>query len=252
MVDQEKLQDEAEKILSSASDQQITIRLMGGLAFRLKCPMYLDLFERLKRKPPEDLDFAGLSSQTKKVTSLFEGRGYTVDPTVLRALEYGTKRYLFNCSWTHADLFVDQLRMCHVIDFKERLSFSDSTIPLSDLFLQKMQIVELNEKDVVDMAVLLLEHNVRDDESGINRQYISKCLASDWGFYYTFKQNLNQLLDYVQKSDILTMTQKEEISERAKEILRTVESEPKTFQWKLRSKVGPRQKWYTDVYEVHS
>ena len=68
------------------------------------------------------------------------------------------------------------------------------TISLADLFLEKVQIVKMGEKDAKDIAILLLEHELGDQDKGsINAEYISKLMADDWGFYYTTITNLRKL-----------------------------------------------------------
>ena len=39
--------------------------------------------------------------------------------------------------------------MCHDIPFKDRLEIDYPTIPLAELLLEKMQIVQINEKDLI-------------------------------------------------------------------------------------------------------
>ena len=49
----------------------------------------------------------------------------------------------------------DRLDFCHVIPWSEqRLQADAPTLPLAELQLEKMQIVKLNEKDVIDTVML--------------------------------------------------------------------------------------------------
>lgn len=52
------------------------------------------------------------------------------------------------------DIFLDRLEMCHDIDFKGRLELDYPTIPLAEMLLEKLQIVQINEKDVKDVIIL--------------------------------------------------------------------------------------------------
>ena len=38
--------------------------------------------------------------------------------------------------------------------------WTDPTIPVTELLLSKLQIVKINEKDVVDVVLLLLDHPI--------------------------------------------------------------------------------------------
>jgi hypothetical protein len=60
------------------------------------------------------------------------------------------------------------------------------TISLVDLLLEKMQIVRINEKDIIDTIMLLREHDVgSSDDETINIDYMAKTCKSDWGLWKT-------------------------------------------------------------------
>ena len=61
------------------------------------------------------------------------------------------------------DIFEDELNMCHVVNFRNRLHLDSPTITLADLSLEKFQIVRLNEKDIRDMLMLFAAHPVGDN-----------------------------------------------------------------------------------------
>ena len=58
----------------------------------------------------------------------------------------------------HLDVFLDKLEFCHTVRWNGRLEHEEDTIPLAELLIQKMQIVEINEKDLIDTIMLLLEY----------------------------------------------------------------------------------------------
>ena len=123
------------------------------------------------------------------------------------------------------------------------------TITLADFLLEKMQIVQLNDKDKIDTVVLLREHEIGDvDKETINAQYISKLLAKDWGFYYTVTTNLGKIKEYAQSS--MTEEDSRDVAAKADQLVQRIENEPKTTGWKMRARVGPKKKWYKDVEEV--
>ena len=49
---------------------------------------------------------------------------------------------------------------------KGRLQLDDPTITTTDLLLEKMQIAEINLKDIKDTLVLLLDHPIGDPPAG--------------------------------------------------------------------------------------
>jgi len=58
------------------------------------------------------------------------------------------------------DVFLDKFRMEQSLDFRQRLRLDDVTIPITDLLLTKLQIVELNEKDLKDIVAILEDHEL--------------------------------------------------------------------------------------------
>ena len=75
---------------------------------------------------------------------------------------------------------------CAITLISELVSTVDErTLSLSDLLLTKMQIVEVNEKDLLDVVAIFIDYDVVDNEQGINFQYISKLTSNDWGLQKT-------------------------------------------------------------------
>ncbi len=80
------------------------------------------------------------------------------------------------------DVFVGEFQMCHKIDIAGRLEVDNPTIPLAELLLTKLQIVQLNRKDIVDIAAILYDHEVGEgDRDMVNGTYIAQALSGDWG-----------------------------------------------------------------------
>ena len=69
---------------------------------------------------------------------------------------------------TSVDVIMDRLNMCHVLDFADRIDRMPDTLDIADLLLTKLQVVELNEKDVHDIAppALGLSRCAAGDEPG--------------------------------------------------------------------------------------
>lgn len=241
--------DRATELVDAAREEGIPMRILGSLAYRLHCPQNLQLFDAMKRDLT-DVDFAARSDRRKDLRAFLEGRGYVIDQDVLVATE--GSRYCFadpNSSML-VDVFFDELFFCHQIPLKDRLELDYPTIPLADLVLEKMQIVEINAKDIKDTLVLLLEHPLgSDDREQIDAAYIAKLLAADWGFYYTVTTNLGKLRRLGEEHGKLSGDQWEVVGGRIDELTQTIEEEPKTRRWKVRARIGPRVKWYQEVAE---
>jgi hypothetical protein len=166
----------------------------------------------------------------------------------------GTKRqiYLDPNSERHVDIFVGNFEMCHKLPLNSRLHLDSVTVPLAELLLSKAQIVELNHKDALDIASLLLYNETGDTDDGrINLDYIAKLCAQDWGLYKTTSMNLKRVADIVSDEKLnLTEAERGLILKRASKIQQTFETMPKSLAWQMRDKVGTRVRWYEEVEEV--
>jgi len=234
-----RIQDEAEK-------EGIHLRLLGALAFRYQCSENRDQFEALKRRIT-DIDFAASTGHREELLSFFKRQGYLVDENTL--IIGGGYRYIFENpqKQKHIDIFFDQLEMCHTIFFKERLGIDSRTITLADLLLEKMQIINISQKDFKDTAILLLEHDIGRDDTRINMEYIDSIMSKDWGFFHTFTTNLNKLDDTLAQFESFDDSQKGIIHLRINEIVKGVNSSEKSLKWKARAKIGTKVRWYRQV-----
>lgn len=80
------------------------------------------------------------------------------------------------------DVFVGAFSMCHEIPIAERLHHEPLTVPLAELLLTKLQIVELNERDERDIYNLCFHHEISSaGEPGIEGSLIGDLCARDWG-----------------------------------------------------------------------
>ena len=120
-----------------------------------------------------------------------------------------------------------------------------------DLLLEKMQIFQINEKDIIDTIMLLREHEVGStDDEKINIDYLSKTCKSNWGLWKTLTTNLDKVDRLLDQYDLLNTDDMRIVRERLHSIRQRIDDEPATLGWKLRSRIGERIKWYRDVDEV--
>ena len=245
----ELLSQEHHRILEAANQNQVTMRLLGALAFELRCPEQAGLRKALGRTL-SDLDYTALSKHWEQVINVLTGLGYEFDER--RAMLHGLDRVIFfHPTGLRVDVFFDRLDMCHTIDFRERISLDAETITLADLFLEKMQIVRITHKDIIDTLSLFMAHPVTDTEEGINAAYIAKRLSSDWGFYYTATTNLKRVRDeFLDQYTLIPEADRRLARGRMDDMLDRIEAAPKSLQWKMRAQVGTRMKWYKDVGEL--
>jgi hypothetical protein len=150
-------------------------------------------------------------------------------------------------------VFLDQLQFSHTINLKGRLKEETVTMPLAELFLEKMQIAKICEKDLIDSIMLLREYDFGDtDEEHINTKIILGYLTKDWGFWKTATDNLKTVKDYVDKYPQLKEEDRKVVRSRVDFILGKIDKAPKSMKWKMRSKVGTKVKWYQEVDELET
>ena len=242
--------DESMRILQEAEKQGVTLRVMGSIAIRLHCPDTIDLIKKLGR-PITDIDYVGYDKQSSKIQKLFENLGYMQRQLSYSYVQAGRLIFINPANQEVVDIFLNRLAMCHTIDYSKRLEVDSPTVPLAEIILQKMQIVMISEKDVKDTFVLFREHEVGDNDNNmINGGYIAKLMSKDWGFYYTAITNLQKAKNLMPQFSVLSEQDKTIISNRIDSLLKRIEDEPKSGSWKTRAKVGPRKKWYKDVYSA--
>ena len=217
---------EANRILDVARSAGVNLRLMGAIAFRMRCPNGADLFAGSGRHLT-DIDFASTAKDLNRVSRMFKELGYSPDERMTFLGEYGNQLIFNHPTSIHVDVFFDQLKMCQTIDFRKRLTVDQKTLPLSELLLEKMQIVQINRKDLVDTTILLLEHPVGDDDQKINARYISELLSEDWGFHHTFTTNLHNVRNFLNECDYLSEPEKKMVKTRSTLSLRKIEAHPR-------------------------
>ena len=245
---------EALQIVEKAQQQGLTLRVLGATAFRIHCPKYVHVHISMGRVVT-DIDFAGYSKEGERIEQ-FLSRDHFQSERHQASLTPGlfVGRHIYENPQTglHVDIFEDELNMCHVVNFRNRLHLDFPTITLADLALEKLQIVTLNEKDVRDMLMLFAAHPIGDiEKETINGKYIADIMSKDWGFYYTTTLNLGKIRKGIERyKDLFTAQDNQNIAERITRLEQMIESAPKSLKWKARAAIGPRVQWYNDVEEV--
>jgi hypothetical protein len=245
---------EAIRIVEKAQENGLTLRVLGATAFRIHCPDYVHVHISMGRVVT-DIDFAAYSKEGERIEKFLAKDHFQSErhqASLTPGLFAGRHIYENPETGLHVDIFEDELNMCHVVNFRNRLNLDYPTIPLADLTLEKLQIVTLNEKDVRDMLMLFAAHPVGDTEKEtINGKYIADIMSKDWGFYYTTTMNLGKIRKGMDRyKDLFSAQDHQNIQERITKLEQMIERAPKSLKWKARAAIGPRVQWYNDVEEV--
>jgi hypothetical protein len=243
----------AEMLIARAEADDVALRMVGSLAYRVHCGRHADKLDQLGREIPQDLDLVAPSRTFRQLEKVFGDCGFVMDEQVAMASDRTQLYFQERASGLGVDVYLGRLTYCHEIDFDGRLEQDSPTAPLAELWLTKLQIVELTGKDVSDMLVLLLEHELTDGEEPdtIDIERICGVLGADWGFYYTVENNLAKLEQSLVEISALDEGEKAIVAGRLERFRKGIEDTPKTRKWKMRQRVGPRVKWYQPVEEKH-
>jgi hypothetical protein len=235
---------EGVRLLERASASGVLVRVLGGVAVALHAEGGLaPPFVRTYR----DLDLVVRRGGRRDAGRLLQDAGY--EPHVPFNALHGNERLLFfdRQHDRQVDVFVGSLRMCHEIPLEGRLELERQTVPLAELLLTKLQIVELNEKDVTDAAAILHGHEVgSDDDDRVNGARVAELCAADWGLWRTITANLREVRARV----VLPDEEAERVRGRLDNLLARIEAEPKSRGWRLRARIGERKRWYELPEEV--
>jgi hypoxanthine phosphoribosyltransferase len=243
----EELLQKALQIISEAEKRGIEVRLLGGLAFAYLSGASDEL--KVFKRHYNDIDLASTRRQASQLNALLTELGL-VPNKVFNAL-HGYDRLQFFYGQTKVDVFLDEFKMSHYLDLKARLGLSHVTIPVSDLLLTKLQIHELTEKDMLDVASLLAKFKFgnADSSTTIDAGYIANLLSKDWGFYKTATDNIRKIEAHVQGLNI-SQEIKSKIIGELEYLLGAIMEKPKSASWKIRAKIGERVRWYALPEEV--
>ncbi len=250
-AERERFENEVRRIVDAGTAAGVTLRLLGSLAFQFHCPEYGFLQEKMGRAYT-DIDLAGYNREAKNIRALMAGLGYVEDKEIWVVSEGGRAIFNHDGLRLHVDVFYEKLDFSHVIPWAGRLEKDSPTLPLAELLLEKMQIVQINEKDVIDTIMLLLEHPLGDqDHETINMARVAKLCSEEWGLWRTATMNLNKVRQIASGNSHLDERQRAHVASQVEGALAHIEAAPKSMAWRMRARVGDRVKWYKDVDEVH-
>jgi len=267
MASQDKfILEEGLRIVTEAETKGVILRILGAIAFMHHSQNFSGLFRDLARLGKEnlftDIDLIGYKKQRKDIRELMEDQlKFEVDRHVLmlhsdrRLIYYHPKNQMI------VDIFLDALQFSHDLVFgtdpkNGRLNLDYPTIPLPDLLLQKLQIHEINEKDLKDIFALVRAHSLSNDTTtrdAINLNRICEVLSEDWGFWKDSVTNLTktqELASQLRDKGLISEEDRNDFFEKTTEILGKVENYPKSKNWIKRAKAGASKPWWSDVDEI--
>lgn len=239
---------EAERLSASALQSGLPARLIGGLAIWLRCPsVRTGPFARSY----DDMDFAVAARGSAAFKDFLAAEGYLPD-RFFNGLHGETRLYFAapDGRWS-IDVVIDELTMSHRLDLRTRLDGPSPTVSLADLLLSKLQVWEINRKDLGDTLCVLADHRLGADDSDpetISLRRITAVLGADWGFCHTAERNLGKLAELWTEAPLPAPPY--DAGEQIESLRRAIDEAPKTRGWRMRSRIGERVRWYEVPEEV--
>ena len=235
-------QQRASALVDRAQERGVLLRLIGGVAVAVHSP---SAAEHGLARDYADVDYIAAGGSARVLDELLGELDYHPDVR-FNSLHGARRRLYFDDTRTHQiDMFVNSFEMCHVLPMStDRLRLDSPTVPLAELFLTKAQIVELNDKDLLDLLALLSAHDVGDgDQETVNLARIVELTRGDWGLWQTVIGTLAKIdaaLPSADLDDDLSIC----IGERTNQIRVAINDAPKSVKWKARARIGDRVRWY--------
>ncbi len=241
-----EVRNEVSRLAPLLAEGKGPARLMGGLAVWLTSPtVRTPVFER----PYGDLDLVARKDDRAAIQTFLEGEGYVPDKRFNTL--YGAHRLYYAAptgAWT-IDVIFDRLEMSHELDLRDRLSAPGATLPLADLLLSKLQIWEINRKDVADALCLLADHPLAEGgHDTIDVRRITRVLATDWGFCHTVERNLGKVAELAVAERVAGTPH--DVEDQVARLTTAIAAAPKSLSWKARARVGERLPWYDTPEEI--
>jgi hypothetical protein len=232
---------EGARLLRAAEADGVPLRLIGGVAVCMRAGERMpDCF----RRSYGDLDFVTGKKSSGAAQKLFREAGY--EPQVAFNALNSKERLLFEdpANDRQVDVFVGSFSMSHTIPLEGRVQVDPATVPCAELLLMKLQVHELNQKDVGDALAILHACPVGDtDGDCVNGARIAELCAADWGLWRTITANLDTCIAHVDGYD-LAPADRDELRGRLRALRERIDAREKSRGWRLRARVGERKRWY--------
>jgi hypothetical protein len=236
---------EADRLAGAFAGRGLAVRLIGGLA--VAGHRHRAIPRSLSRSYG-DIDLVIRPQQGKVFRAAMTELGYT--PNVRFNNMRGDRRLLFHDEPNDRklDVFVGGFQMCHAMDLSDRLDLHPLTLAPADLLLTKLQVVQINRKDLTDAVTILLTHRVDapdapgGDDDHVSTDRLARVTGADWGWHTTVTDNLARLPALA--AELLDPDDADQVAGRVARIADSLASAPKSLRWRARAKVGRRVAWY--------
>jgi hypothetical protein len=216
---------EATALVVDAHARDIVLRIVGSAAVG-----YFGQAEGQRPVPIKDIDLVTYRGLQERAQAFLLGRAWNLREEFLMFSE-SRETYSNEVKTYSLDLYYDRIDGNHPIDLSATLEASFPTVSWTDLLLTKLQRVKLRPQDIWDICALL------GSVDQFDRVRFATLLGQSWGLYTTVVRNLTFLLE---SSDVNRAS--------AGHLLLAAETCEKRLGWRMRAIVGPRVRWWKEMY----
>jgi predicted regulator of Ras-like GTPase activity (Roadblock/LC7/MglB family) len=226
-------------LVQMAGEHKILLRIMGDTAVRLRCPSAAAF-------PPteedEILEFVARGRQTSELEHVMKARGNTADArfNMLHASE--RLRFVDPAAGLPMEVFLNAFEEYHRLELSDRLPVDEISLPLADLLLLQLQVVNYTPQHQKRILALLADHDIGPGDDSIDPARVVEVCAEDWGWAKTVTMNLEKAIAAAPAH--LTGESPKRVETRARRLIQLIEEAPKTLGWQVRSRMGERRPWY--------
>jgi hypothetical protein len=247
-----EIKSAARQLITGAHQSGVPLFLFGSVAVLLRAERCSDLRIDTSRTY-KDVDCVSFSPNQERLHEWMTSLGWQRSERVFVATEGARLIYRSPRQPFFIDVFFDELAFCQRVRLKRKQI--GETLSVGDLFLSKVQRVELRRFDFDDLAMLLTcDAPEFIAPKGAARKRILTALSSNWGFYHSATANLvamQSLLDAGQFDEQFSSRDPvHKLKTTIQTILLDLRRCPKSLGWRLRSLVGEAIPWYSVVESV--
>ncbi|HEX4247480.1 MAG TPA: hypothetical protein VH008_06405 [Pseudonocardia sp.] len=240
---------EGPRLVLRLAERGLVARLVGGVGVAAHrhgdSPAALD-------RGYGDLDVVVPAGSSKRLASALDELGYQGNRR-FNAL-HGDRRMMFHDRrlGRQLDVLVGVFAMCHTLELSDRLGTGGVALTPADLLLTKLQVVEINGKDLLDAVSLLHHHELAEradlDADVLDLGRLAEVCGQSWGWHATVTDNLPRVTDAA--AELLADAPADAVADQVERITARLADCPKSLRWRARARVGRRVAWYELPEEV--
>jgi hypothetical protein len=237
---------EFRRVHAAAAAADLNVRAIGGLGVALTCP---SASRPPLARPYADIDIVGHAQDRRRIADILESLGYQPDAEFNRLMGHARLYFWDATNSRQLDVFLDQFVMCHTIDLSSRLDQPGSALPPADLLITKLQVVETNIKDLLDILALFVDQELTDGPEGIEMPYVEALCSDDWGLWRTLTMIAERAEAFAAEFD--GFTEQARVAAQVAQFSSRLDAAPKSRRWRMRARVGERKRRYELPEEAH-